>query len=381
MNRAAHNIAIIFLDEIHHVNHFISIAVELSKKENITVLTHPHCQPYFFKTLALFDNNKVNVEKLPTSPFRAFTDALKKRKLPRKGFWLKKNMSQILGDYDAIIFTDYYHRYVKDARGDKVFPKLIKFPHGPVGRSYSYNKDLLDFDFQLLFGNYHYEQMKTLHLLSKDYVVAGYPKIDAVKSHSNKTFFNNQKPVVLYNPHFSPPLSSWHHLGLDILEFFYNQNEFNLIFAPHINLFHDKGGYDASSIPEKYKTAEHILIDTGSDESVNMTYILNSDIYLGDVSSQVYEFIITPRPCIFLNPTDADYKNDYNFRFWQCGDVANSVEDLKNSLGHYKENFKTYKPVQEQISTDNFYIEEGSSASERAAKAIIRYLDKAKNEL
>jgi CDP-glycerol glycerophosphotransferase (TagB/SpsB family) len=168
---------------------------------------------------------------------------------------------------------------------------------------------------------------------------------------------------------------------LDILEFFYNQNEFNLIFAPHINLFQDKGGYDAKSIPEKYKTAEHILIDTGSDESVNMTYILNSDIYLGDVSSQVYEFIITPRPCIFLNPTDADYKNDYNFRFWQCGDVANSVEDLKNSLGHYKENFKTYKPVQEQISTDNFYIEEGSTASERAAKAIIRYLDKAKNEL
>jgi len=124
-----------------------------------------------------------------------------------------------------------------------------------------------------------------------------------------------------------------------------------------------------------------MLIDTGSDESVNMTYILNSDIYLGDVSSQVYEFIITPRPCIFLNPTHADYKNDYNFRFWQCGDVANSVEDLKKSLDHYKGSFNTYKPIQQQISIDNFYIEEGSSASERAANAIIRYLDKAKNEL
>ncbi|MEZ4795892.1 MAG: CDP-glycerol glycerophosphotransferase family protein [Flavobacteriaceae bacterium] len=375
------NIAIIYLDEIHHVNHFVSVAVELSQIANVTVLTHINCQPYFFKTLALFENHKVKVEKLPTSPFRALTDKLKRRTLPRKGFWLKKNMNYILNNFDAIIFTDYYHRYVKETRGDKAFPKLIKFPHGPVGRSYSYNKDLLDFDFQLLFGNYHFEQMKTLNLLSKEYVIAGYPKIDAVKSNRNKSFFNNNKPTVLYNPHFSPPLSSWHHIGLDILEFFYNQNEFNLIFAPHINLFQTKGGFKVSSIPEKFKTAKHFLIDTGSEESVNMTYILNSDVYLGDVSSQVFEFIIKPRPCIFLNPTHENYKNDYNFRFWQCGDVINSVEYLKNCLKDYEYNFTAYKAIQQEISTNNFYFEEGSTASERAAKAIIRYLDKAKNEL
>ena len=33
------DIAIIYLDEIHHVNHFISVAVELSKTANVTVLT------------------------------------------------------------------------------------------------------------------------------------------------------------------------------------------------------------------------------------------------------------------------------------------------------------------------------------------------------
>jgi len=370
-----HTIAVIYLDEIHHVNHFISVAVELSKTENVTVLTHPNCQPYFFKTLALFENHNVKVEQLSTSSFRAFTDRLKNRKLPRKGFWLKKNMNHILNDFDAVVFTDYYHRYVKEARGDKPFPKLIKFPHGPVGRSYSYNKDLLDFDFQLLFGNYHLQQMKALNLLSKNYVVAGYPKIDAVKSNKNRAFFNNEKPTVLYSPHFSAPLSSWHHIGLDILEFFYNQKEFNLIFAPHINLFQDKGGFDDSSIPEKYKTAEHILMDTGSDESVNMTYVLNSDIYLGDVSSQVYEFMITPRPCIFLNPTDVNYKDNYEFRFWKCGDVVNSVENLKKSLDDCFENFKIYDPIQAQITQDNFYSEEGSTASERTSKALMAYLD------
>jgi hypothetical protein len=361
------------------VNHFISIAVELSKTEHVTILTHPNSQPYFYKTLASFENHHVKVKKLTTSLFRTFTDKLKNRKLPRKGFWLKKNMSYLLNSFDALIFTDYYHKYVKDARGDRSFPKLIKLPHGPVGRSYSYNKNLLDFDFQLLFGNYHREQMKALNLLSKDYIVAGYPKIDAVKSNSNKTFFNNHNPVVLYNPHFSPPLSSWHHIGMDILEFFYQQNEFNLIFAPHINLFQDKGGFKASHIPEKYKNSEHILIDTGSDESVNMTYVLNSDIYLGDVSSQVYEFIITPRPCVFLNPTHVNYQKDYRFRFWQCGDVVNSIEELNTSLDNCFNNFKNYQPIQKKITDENFYTEETSTASERAAKALIAYLDNEKS--
>ena len=379
MNKVKHNIAILYLDEIHHVNHFISVVVELSKMVNVTILTHTNCQPYLFETLVKFDNHKVNVEKLSTSPFRALTDKLKNRKLPRKGFWLKKNMSCILNNFDAIIFTDYFHRYVKDARKNSNFPKLIKFPHGPIGRSYSYNKDLLDFDFQLLFGHYHFEQMQSLNLLSKHFVVAGYPKIDAVKSNNDKSFFKNNKPAVLYNPHFSPPLSSWHHIGLNVLEFFFNQEEYNLIFAPHINLFQDKGGFNDSNIPAKYKTAEHILIDTGSQESVNMTYALNADIYLGDVSSQVYEFIITPRPCVFLNPTNVDYKDDFNFRFWQCGDVINEVAQIKTALDNCFENFKTYEPIQKEVTTDNFYTEEGSTASERAAKAIIDYLTKEKS--
>jgi hypothetical protein len=370
------DIAIIYLDEIHHVNHFISVAMELSKTANVTVLTHPNCQPYFFDTLALFDNHHIEVKKLSTSPFRAFTDKIKNRKLPRKGFWLKKNISYILNNFDAVVFTDFYHRYVKEARGNKCFPKLIKFDHGVTGRAYAYNEALLDFDFQLLIGDYSFNQFKKLNLLSEHYVVAGYSKIDAVKSNKNRTFFKNNKPVVIYSPHFSPPLSSWHHIGMDILEFFYQQNEYNLIFAPHINLFNDKDGFDDSSIPEKYKTAEHIFIDTGSHESVNMTYVLNSDIYLGDVSSQIYEFIITPRPCIFFNPTNVDYKNDYNFRFWQCGNVINNVEDLKTAMDSCFENFKVYKPIQSEITQDNFYTEEGSTASERAAKSIIEYLDK-----
>mgnify|MGYP000674889725 CR=1 FL=1 len=37
------------------------------------------------------------------------------------------------------------------------------------------------------------------------------------------------------------------------------------------------------------------------------------------------------------------YKNDYNFRFWQCGEVINTINGLKKSLENHKEKFKTFK--------------------------------------
>ena len=41
--------------------------------------------------------------------------------------------------------------------------------------------------------------------------------------------------------------------------------------------------------------------------------MLNSDSYLGDVSSQVYEFMLEPRPCIQLNDHYADWQGDTNY--------------------------------------------------------------------
>ena len=75
-------------------------------------------------------------------------------------------------------------------------------------------------------------------------------------------------------------------MGLDVFDFFVENSNYNLIFAPHVVLFkrfiRHKG-----FLPKKYYDTPNILIDTGSQASADMTYMLNSDIYLGDVSSQV----------------------------------------------------------------------------------------------
>ncbi|MEZ4858105.1 MAG: hypothetical protein R2781_04780 [Flavobacteriaceae bacterium] len=363
------------VDEIHHINHFISVAVELSKTNEVAILTYPGKHTYLYNCLSKFKDHKIKVIQLKTHWFRAVTDKLKNRDLPRKGFWMKKNKKFLLQNFDAVVFTDYFHHKLLNARGTKKTPKFLKFPHGAPGRDYSYNKDQLDFDFQLLFGPFHYQQFKEKQLLGPHPVIIGYPKIDAVNLAERKNYFNNDKPVVLYNPHFSPPHSSWHKMGLDILEYFYHQKEYNLIFAPHINLFKDKGGEDPGQIPKKYFESAHIYIDLGSEESVEMTYLNRASIFLGEVSSQVYEFVLKPRPCIFINTQKVAFKNNSNYRFWKLGEVIEEVHELENALQNAFLSFEKYKPIQEKITSENFYQEKGTTASQRAAKAINDYLE------
>ncbi|SRX55306.1 CDP-glycerol glycerophosphotransferase family protein [Aequorivita sp. CIP111184] len=372
-----HKIAIIFLDEIHHIYHFTSIAVELSKNNEVHLLTHPGKQEFLYKTLKNLNGENVIVEKLQTSLFRAFTDKLKNRKLPRKGFWVKKHQNYILNNFDAVIFTDYFHHYLLEARGQRNKPKFIKVPHGLPGRGYSYNKELLDFDFQLLYGNFHVEQMEEKKLLSKNWAVAGFPKLDVIEKSNIEPIFSDEKTTVIYNPHFEPALSSWPLIGLEILEFFYNSKKYNLIFAPHINLFNKLGVDNNSTVPEKYFTAKNIHIDLGSEKSVNMAYVNEADIYLGDVSSQVFEFIINPRPCIFLNPKKVKFKGDINYRFWSCGKIIKKVGKLPKALKKAPKQFnKKYREIQQKMNSENFHIEEGSTASQLAATAITEYLDR-----
>ena len=369
------NIGFIFLDEIHHINHFITIAIALAKTNKVSILTFPSKHIYLKDSLKRLNGENVILEELTTKTFRAFTDQLKKRAFPRKTFWMKKNKNYLLSSFDALVFTDYIHHTLYKYRKNKKKPSFIYLSHGHAGRAYSYKKDLLDFDLHLINGTFFYNQLKERGLLSKQNIMYGYPKMDAIKNQIKKTYFNNKNPVVLYNPHFTPPFSSWHHYGLEVLEFFYNNTDYNLIFAPHINLFAEKGKEKKEAIPKKFFEAKNIHIDLGSIESVNMTYPTQANIYLGDVSSQVYEFIITPRPCVFINSENISFKKDSNYRFWQCGEVINTVKKLDKALQNIKLNFQEFKPIQEHINQENIYSEEGSTATQRAVKAINTHLE------
>ena len=206
--------------------------------------------------------------------------------------------------------------------------------------------------------------------------MVGWPKFEVVRSLKRKTkrFFDNTNPIVVYNPHFDQTVSSWRPMGLPVLEFFAEHPAYNLIFAPHVMLFKKSKRHQAL-LPRKYYDIPNILIDIGSPALSDMTYMLTADIYLGDVSSQVYEFLLEPRPCIFLNGHNVTWQDNPYYFHWTLGQV---VDDVKTGLRSALEKAFTSHPhflsKQCEAFAYTFRTEPDSTAAQRGAEAIARLL-------
>ena len=123
-----------------------------------------------------------------------------------------------------------------------------------------------------------------------------------------------------------------------------------------------------------YRDCPNIHLDPGSENSVDMTYLNQADIYLGDVSSQIYEFIYRPRPCVFLNAHGVtDWRDNTYFRHWQAGEVIEDITQLGPALARAPQEHKDcYRQAQKDLLSDTFSITD-RPASIRSARAIVNF--------
>ena len=253
---------------------------------------------------------------------------------------------RILNNLDAIICverTSTILRYFS-----KNLPLMIHIPHGAGDRAQSYDTRIRHFDHVLVAGDKDKARMLDLGLVSEDSCkVTGYIKPYAVQKMDNPlpVLFDNKRPTVLYNPHFCKKLSSWTPFGRELLEAFSRTPDFNFIFAPHMRLFAKAGKMLREHI-ESYAEFENIHIDLGSHNSVDMTYTRMADIYLGDVSSQVYEFLGQSKPCVFINHRNIEWKNNSDYAHWHYGAVNSSVTDVMTALKRAHDAHHLYKEKQ-----------------------------------
>jgi CDP-glycerol glycerophosphotransferase (TagB/SpsB family) len=106
-----------------------------------------------------------------------------------------------------------------------------------------------------------------------------------------------------------------------------------------------------------------------------MSYTLMADLYLGDVSSQVYEFLLRPRPCLFLNSQGVDWRNDPNYAQWQAGPVIDRPAQLATGLKRaFESHTGEYLAVQQQMFARSFDLDDRPSSS-RAAEVLMRLAD------
>ena len=296
-------------------------------------------------------------------------------KLQRKKTVLRNNLIFFSG-LDALVSPERNCMNLRTKYGLKDLI-MIHTRHGAGDREAGFDERLLRFDFLLLPGQKIADRLNELGLLRKDgFALAGYPKFEVIKGLKREIprLFRNDNPIVVYNPHFDQSQSSWKPMGHQVLEFFSRHKEFNLIFAPHVVLFKRRMRHGAS-LPWKYRFSSNIYIDTGSSASIDMTYMLAADIYLGDVSSQVYEFLLKPRPCIFLNGHHFDWESNPFYQHWHLGQVVENIdEELFEALKTASAKHKQYIEEQCKSFADTFYTLPETSAAQRGARAIAEFL-------
>lgn len=320
-------IAFLALDDIHHLHHTVPVALELSRDKNYECIIYvqSHALTLTQKIAALFPTHRCRIEIL--SPSWVYKSILFFRwRLCSARRIIRRHASMLL-TFDAIFTCDMnVDELIKRSKKRPKRPCFFANSHGAGDRTRPIHL-LAEYDYVLICGE---KKRRLFNLNPENAAVTGYPKFDIVPSDFRPKLFTDDRPVLLYNPHACLPISSWSAWGLDILEYFYQNNQYNFIFAPHCNLFRRQ--FSVRKIPKKYFTAAHMIIDLGSEKSVDMTYTQAADIYLGDVSSQVYEFIRRPRPCIFLNPRRMAWQGDERYANWNFGTVINEFWELKKLL-------------------------------------------------
>jgi hypothetical protein len=294
--------------------------------------------------------------------------------IPLKAAMLIANALHLSG-YDAIVAPERTTALLRRLGVRK--PLLVYTQHGAGDREGPFEPRLRLFDLVMASGPKQRDRIVGEGLSKpEDCVIVGYPKFDIVEAlpPSRTEVFETARPTVLYNPHFDASLSSWPREGMKILQRFADDGRYNLIFAPHVRLF--DGEHPDRERLEIFRSAPNIHIDLGSPAMIDMTYARLSDVYLGDVSSQIYEFLRTPRPCVFINAHGKAWETDESYQAWRFGPVATSADDVIAAVDQSRaDHQRLYLQVQQAAFADTFDLQSRPS-SERAAEAIVLGLER-----
>ncbi len=297
-------------------------------------------------------------------------------KFKRKKIVLQHNVA-FFNSLDALVSPERNCMQLRTRLGVRGLT-MIHTRHGAGDREGGFDDRSGAFDLTILPGQKYVDRLTEMALLTPGrFAVVGWPKFEVVRALKRRPvrFFANDNPVVVYNPHFDQTVSSWAPMGLDVLELFAQTKDFNLIFAPHVVLFKRARRHNAS-LPRKYRSLPNIHIDTGSGALSDMTYMLAADIYLGDVSSQVYEFLLEPRPCIFLNGHHVDWHANVFYAHWHLGQVVDDVPGrLGDALAQALASHPSYLDRQREAFAYTFHTEPDSTAAERGADVIASFLE------
>lgn len=373
-------VAFLFIGQAHQLLHGITIAEQLALggQVHVDILSTTTINLELARDLVLPESRHLLGFGLVGAGILRAIAACLGRLLPPKlpGLFAAR---RLLNGYDALILPERTSTILRKLGVRR--PKLIHIDHGAGDRAVGYDKRIAQFDFALVAGRKQERRMLADGLIRPGaYAIVGYPKFDAADRIRDREWspFTDGRPIILYNPHFSAELGSWARDGHEIVRHIVESGRFNLIVAPHIRLCDTrKGRAAAEAVFGMFRPFPQVHLDLGSERSIDMTYTSLADVYLGDVSSQIYEFIRTQRPCAFVNSHGADWHGDPSYSHWHLGPVFDHPDMAVAAIDLSMRSHRDYRDRQREAFVDTVDEHAGRGSSMRAAEAIMGFLCRA----
>lgn len=326
--KARVDLAFLFIGGIHQVLHLAPVAAEISRR-------HPdlsvHCicgdagtAAALHAVAAGMAAERMTITLLPVPFASRIMTRLTRRKAAGKGPLLAAIRCHAR-QARAIIVPERTSAALRTLGWRK---PLIHFRHGAGDRAPASEVRLRAFDLIVVPGEKDVARAVAQGVDRARLRVAGYVKLDylRVAPACADRVFDNDRPTIMYNPHFDARISSMP-IAADVIARFRDQDRYNLIFAPHIRAVEDLSVTECQDLMA-LAVPGRIIVDLGSPSLFDMRYALAADLYLGDMSSQLYEFLARPRPVAFINAHGVDWRHDPRYSGWHLGEVADGADDI-----------------------------------------------------
>ncbi|MEK6637361.1 MAG: CDP-glycerol glycerophosphotransferase family protein [Pseudomonadota bacterium] len=363
-------VAVLFIGGMHQALHIAPVAAALAERNDAEVSAYVATAQDAAALAAL-------LKRLGVPPLNIIIMALPgwlmrlpgvKRavKVMRLLLW-----SREIRRYDAILTAERSSTLLKRLPGRT--PPMIHIPHGAGDRAKGFEPRLALFDHIVVAGPKDRRRMIAQGLVAPEHcTVSGAIKVAACRRMQRETgpLFGNDRPVILYNPHFDRRLASWHGFVAPLIDAVVADGCYNLIVAPHIRMF-EMADAEERAVWRRRAVAGRVIVDLDSERLNDMSYALTADIYIGDVSSQVYEFLTTAKPCIFIDAHGADWRDNPDYAMWQFGPVCKNIPEIMTALDNAEDRHGDYVEMQRRMVADALG-DSGDQAADHAAEQLLR---------